>query len=128
MPGVVYPRNDPARPSAWGIEPAAKAAIATGIVDPERAGLQGHSWGGYQTSFVTTQTNIFKTAVAGAPLTDMVSMFGSVYWNTGNTDGSIFIASQGRFTGGPNDVPEAYMRNSPQVFAEKLNMPFMILH
>ena len=45
-----------------------------------------HSWGGYQTSFVTTQTKIFKTAVAGAPLTDMVSMFGSVYWNSGSTD------------------------------------------
>jgi acetyl esterase/lipase len=58
----------------------------------------------------------------------MISMFGSVYWNTGNTDGSIFISSQGRFTGGPNEVPEAYVRNSPQTFADKLTIPFMILH
>jgi dipeptidyl aminopeptidase/acylaminoacyl peptidase len=128
QPDIVYHVNDPGRSATWCIVPAVKAAIATGIVDSARVGLQGHSWGGYQTTFVTTQTNIFKTAVAGAPLTDMISMFGSVYWNTGNTDGSIFIASQGRFTGGPNDVPEAYMRNSPQVFAEKLNIPFMILH
>ncbi len=127
-PDIVYHVNDPGRSATWCIVPAVKAAIATGIVDPDRVGLQGHSWGGYQTSFVTTQTNIFKTAVAGAPLTDMVSMFGSVYWNTGNTDGSIFIASQGRFTGGPNEVPEAYARNSPQTFADKLSMPFMILH
>lgn len=127
-PDIEYKVNDPGRSAVWCVVPAVKAAIATGIVDTARVGLQGHSWGGYQTSFITTQTKIFKTAIAGAPLTDMISMFGSVYWNTGNTDGSIFIASQGRFTGGPNDVPEAYMRNSPQVFAQNLSMPFMILH
>jgi dipeptidyl aminopeptidase/acylaminoacyl peptidase len=127
-PDIVYHVNDPGRSALWCIVPAVKAAIATGVVDPDRVGLQGHSWGGYQTSFVTTQTDVFKTAVAGAPLTDLTSMFGSIYWNTGNTDGSIFIASQGRFTGGPNEVPEAYLRNSPQTYADKLNIPFMMLH
>ena len=128
MPDIAYKINDPGRSAAWCVIPAVKAAIATGIVDSARVGLQGHSWGGYQTSFITTQTKLFKTAVAGAPLTDMTSMFGSVYWNTGSTDGSIFISSQGRFTGGPNEVPEAYARNSPQVHAQNLSMPFMILH
>jgi dipeptidyl aminopeptidase/acylaminoacyl peptidase len=127
-PDIVYKINEPGRSAVWCVVPAVKAAIATGIVDADRVGLQGHSWGGYQTTFITTQTNIFKTAVAGAPLTDMVSMFGSMYWNTGSTDASIFISSQGRFTGGPNDVPDAYMRNSPQNFAQNLNIPFMILH
>ena len=128
MPDIVYHVNDPGRSAVWCVVPAVKAAIATGIVDPARVGLQGHSWGGYQTSFITTQTRIFKTAIAGAPLTDMVSMFGSVYWNSGGSDASIFISSQGRFTGGPNEVPEAYIRNSPQQFAQNLSMPFMILH
>lgn len=128
MPDITYHLDDPGRSALWCVVPAVKAAIATGMIDSSRVGLQGHSWGGYQTTFITTQTNIFKTAVAGAPLTDMVSMFGSIYWNSGSTDGSIFIASQGRFTGGPNERPEAYMRNSPQVFAHQLSIPFMILH
>ena len=128
MPDIEYKVNDPGRSALWCVVPAVKAAIATGIIDTARIGLQGHSWGGYQTSFITTQTKIFKTAVAGAPLTDLVSMFGSVYWNTGNTDASIFIASQGRFTAGPNEIPEVYARNSPQNFAQNLSMPFMILH
>ncbi len=127
-PDIVYHVNDPGRSAVWCVVPAVKAAIATGLIDTARVGLQGHSWGGYQTTFITTQTKIFKTAVAGAPLTDMVSMFGSMYWNSGSTDASIFISSQGRFTGGPNDVPEAYMRNSPQNFAQNLSIPFMILH
>jgi dipeptidyl aminopeptidase/acylaminoacyl peptidase len=127
-PDIVYHVNDPGRSATWCVVPAVKAAIATGIVDPARVGLQGHSWGGYQTAFLTTQTKIFRTAVAGAPLTDMVSMAGSIYWNSGGTDNAIFIASQGRFTGGPNDVPEAYIRNSPQQFAQNLSNPLMILH
>ena len=128
MPDITYHLDDPGRSALWCVVPAVKAAIATGLIDAERVGLQGHSWGGYQTTFITTQTDIFKTAVAGAPLTDMVSMFGSIYWNSGSTDGSIFISSQGRFTGSPNEVPEAYRRNSPQAFAQNLNIPFMILH
>ena len=126
-PDIVYHVNDPGRSAVWCVVPAVKAAIATGMIDAGRVGLQGHSWGGYQTTFITTQTKIFKTAVAGAPLTDMVSMFGSIYWNSGSTDASIFIASQGRFTGGPNDVPDAYVRNSPQNFAQNLSIPFMLL-
>lgn len=128
MPDITYHLDDPGRSALWCVVPAVKAAIATGLIDTARVGLQGHSWGGYQTAFITTQTDIFKTGVAGAPLTDMVSMFGSVYWNTGSTDGSIFIASQGRFTGSPNEVPEAYRRNSPQVFAHQLQSPLMLLH
>ena len=60
-----------------------KAAVATGVVDPKRIGLQGHSWGGYQTSFLVTQTNVFAAAVAGAPLTNMISMYSLIYKNTG---------------------------------------------
>jgi len=128
QPDIAYKINDPGRSALWCVVPAVKAAIAAGYLDPERIGLQGHSWGGYQSSFLATQTKVFKTIVAGAPLTDMTSMFGSIYWNTGSTDASIFIASQGRFTGGPNDVPEAYDRNSPQKYAQNVAVPFMMLH
>lgn len=127
-PDIHYWIDDPGRSAVWCVVPAVKAAIATGIVDADQVGLQGHSWGGYQTSFITTQTNIFKTAIAGAPLTDMVSMFSSVYWNTGSANQGIFISSQGRFRTGFAQNPEAYLRNSPNRYAQNLSIPFMILH
>ena len=128
MPDITYQLDDPGRSAVWCVVPAVKAAIAAGIVDSANVALQGHSWGGYQTSFITTQTNIFKTAIAGAPLTDMVSMFSSVYWNSGNTNQGIFISSQGRFRSSYARNPDAYLRNSPNRFANDLNIPFMILH
>ena len=128
QPDITYKLDDPGVSAVGCVVPAVKAAIATGIVDAANVGLQGHSWGGYQTSFITTQTDIFKTAVAGAPLTDMVSMFSSVYWNSGLTNQGIFISSQGRFTDSYAKNPDPYIRNSPNRFANNLKTPFMILH
>src|SRR5260221_6803200 len=81
--------------AVWCMAPAVKAAIATGIVDTKHIGITGHSWGGYQTAFLVTQTDVFAAAVAGAPLTDMVSMYSLVYKNSGGWDGAIFESSQG---------------------------------
>ena len=66
------------------------------MVGPERVGMMGHSWGAYQTSFIVTRTAIFSAAVAGAPLTDLMSMSVSVYWNSGGTNARIVAQSQRR--------------------------------
>jgi dienelactone hydrolase len=126
-PDIVYRVNDPGMSAVWCVVPAVKAAIATGMIDSSEVGLWGHSWGGYQTAFLVTQTNIFKAAIAGAPLTNMVSMYASVYWNTGNSDASIFEDSQGRFKGNVAQNYDAYVRNSPVFHADKVKTPLIIL-
>jgi len=128
MPDIVYKVNDPGMSAVWCVLPAIKAAIATGVVDENRIGLHGHSWGGYQTAFLVTQTDLFKAAVAGAPLTNMISMYSSIYWNTGSANQPIFESSQGRFKGGYWDYLEAYLRNSPVIHAKKVKTPLLILH
>ena len=102
--------------------------MATGVVDPKHIGLQGHSWGGYQTAFTVTQTDLFAAAIAGAPLTNMVSMYSLIYKNSGGTNQAIFESSQGRFFGGYWDNWEAYVRNSPVNFAKNVKTPLIILH
>ena len=127
-PDITYRVNDPGMSAVWSVLPALEAAIETGIVDPDRVGLQGHSWGGYQTSFLITQTDAFAAAVAGAPLTNMISMYSSIYWNTGSANQPIFESSQGRFEGDYLDHLDAYARNSPVYHAKHVNTPFVILH
>jgi dipeptidyl aminopeptidase/acylaminoacyl peptidase len=127
-PDIVYKINDPGMSAVWCVIPAVKAAIATGMIDSANVGLWGHSWGGYQTSFLVTQTNMFKSAIAGAPLTDLVSMYSSVYWNSGGTNQAIFESSQGRFKGNFIDNYEAYIRNSPVFHAKNVKTPLIILH
>jgi dipeptidyl aminopeptidase/acylaminoacyl peptidase len=128
MPDIKYRVNDPGLSAVWCVLPALEAAIGTGVVDRQRVGLHGHSWGGYQTAFLITQTDAFKAAAAGAPLTNMVSMYSSIYWNTGSANQPIFESSQGRFTGGYWEEPEAYLRNSPVFHAKNVKTPLLLLH
>ena len=128
QPDITYALNDPGVSAVACITAAVKSAIATGVVDPKRIGLQGHSWGGYQTAFTVTQTDMFAAAVAGAPLTNMVSMYSLIYKNSGGTNQAIFETSQGRFLGSYSDNWEAYVRNSPVNFAKNVKTPLIILH
>ena len=128
MPDIVYKMNDPGMSSVWCVLPAINAAIKTGIADRNNIGIHGHSWGGYQSSFLVTQTDIFKACVTGAPLTNMISMYSSIYWNSGSANQPIFESSQGRFEGGYWENIEAYTRNSPVYFAENVKTPLIILH
>ena len=127
MPDIVYRLNDPGMSAVACVLPALQAAIATGVVDAKRVGLHGHSWGGYETAFLVTQTNAFRVALAGAPLTDMVSMYSSVYWNTGTPNQPIFESSQGRFTSGYMENTEAYIRNSPVYHAANVKTPLLMM-
>lgn len=128
QPDIKYYINDPGMSAAWTLPNAVKAAVATGVVDPAKVGLHGHSWGGYQTAFMITQSDIFAAAIAGAPLTNMISMYSVIYKNSGGTNGAIFESSQGRFTGGPWEQWDAYTRNSPVAHAAKVKTPLIILH
>jgi len=54
-----------------------------GIADSNAIGLQGHSWSGYQTAFIITQTDLFKAAVAGAPVGNMTSAYSGIRLESG---------------------------------------------
>jgi len=127
MPDITYKINDPGMSAVWCVLPALDAAVAAGVVDRSKVGLQGHSWGGYQTAFLVTQAE-FAAAVAGAPLTNMISMYSSIYFNSGSANQPIFESSQGRFKGGYWDNLEAYQRNSPVYYAAEVRTPLIILH
>jgi dipeptidyl aminopeptidase/acylaminoacyl peptidase len=128
IPDIVYKINDPGMSAVWCVIPGVKAAIQTGVIDEQHIGIHGHSWGGYQTAFLVTQTDMFRAAAAGAPLTDMISMYDMIYWNAGVGDMAIFEASQGRLTTGPWDNWDAYRRNSPIYHVKDVKTPLLILH
>ncbi len=128
IPDIVYKINDPGMSAVWCVIPGVKAAIQTGVIDEQHIGIHGHSWGGYQTAFLITQTDMFRAAAAGAPLTDMISMYDMIYWNAGVGDMAIFEASQGRLTTGPWDNWDAYRRNSPVYHVNDVKTPLLMLH
>ena len=51
-------------------------AIAQGLVDPDKLGVGGWSYGGISTDFIITQTTRFKAAISGAGAALFASMYG----------------------------------------------------
>ena len=127
QPDIVFRNRDPGRSSVQTLRPAVAAAVETGMIDPERVGLIGHSWGGYQTAFFVTQDTTFASAVAGAPLTNLMSMYLSFYWNSGGTDARIFEISQGRMMGPWWEDYESYEANSPVHNIQNMNTPLLMM-
>ncbi|MDE2879098.1 prolyl oligopeptidase family serine peptidase [Candidatus Palauibacter soopunensis] len=126
QPDIVYRDRRPGQSNVETLRPAVAAAVETGMIDADRVGLIGHSWGGYQTTFFVTQDDLFAAAVAGAPLTNLMSMYLSFYWNSGGTDARIFEISQGRM-----QVPwwedwDSYFNNSPLHHIQNLNTPLLM--
>ena len=89
--------------------------IERGMVDPDRMGISGSSYGGYMSSWTISQTGRFKAAVIGAPVTDLPSFLRTT------------------------DVPERfesylgrdrrrYYRGSPMYFADNIKTPALVWH
>ena len=128
MPDIVYGNGTPGSNFMECVIPAVKKTIELGYADADRIGLQGHSWGGYQSSFAVTQTDIFACVVTGAPLTNMVSMYNILYKSSGNTNQPLIQFGQGRMGATPWSDLDLYISQSPVHHADKIKVPFLILH
>ena len=80
MPDIEYGTGYPGKDALKCVLPGINMLLAEGFVDADRIGIQGHSWGGYQISYMVTQTNIFAAAEAGAPVSNMTSAYGGIRW------------------------------------------------
>jgi len=126
QPDIVYRDRNPGLSAVECVVPAVEKVLETGMIDRDRIGMVGHSWGAYQTAFMVTQTDLFAAGIAGAPLTDLISMYLSIYWNSGSTDARIFEISQGRMEVPPWEDLEAYMNNSALFNIESMNTPLLV--
>jgi dipeptidyl aminopeptidase/acylaminoacyl peptidase len=95
--------------------------VAEGLVDPDRMGVTGGSYGGYLTSWIVGHTDRFKAAVTCRSVNDMVSQMLS-----GDIGGPTF----GLYEYGvqPWEDWDLYRRHSPLTHAEKITTPLLIQH
>ncbi len=128
MPDVVYEVGRPGSSALDCVTSAVQAVIDLGHADPERIVLQGHSWGGYQSSFILTQTDMFAAVVTGAPVTNLVSFHGELYKSSGSVQQGITEKGQVRMGISPWENMELYHSQSPVHNVQKITTPFMILH
>lgn len=97
-------------------------------IDSKRMGLQGQSWGGYQTAQLITMTDRFAAAMAGAPVGNMFSAYGGIRWGSGVSRQFQYEHTQSRIGKTIWEAPELYIENSPIFHLTKVKTPLMIMH
>ncbi len=128
IPDIYYNPGYPARGAYDCIMSGTDAVLKKyPNVDKDRMGLQGQSWGGYQTAMLITQTNRFKAAMAGAPVSNMFSAFGGIRWGTGMSRMGQYEKGQSRIGKTIWEAPELYTENSPLFHLPKVKTPLLIM-
>lgn len=123
MPDMAYKLDEPGNSALDCVEAAVKKVLEMGLVDKKNIGLMGHSYGGFETTYIIGHSNIFKTAVAGAPVADLLSFYLSCsgygqsnIWRFENQQ----LRLQAPFYG------EEFMKNSPISSIQNIKTPLLI--
>ncbi|MCC7012087.1 MAG: S9 family peptidase [Planctomycetes bacterium] len=95
------------------IEDGVDWLIEQGYADPQRIGIWGWSYGGYQTAYALTHSKRFRCGIVGAPVTDW-RLYDSIYTE--------------RYMGLPTENEAGYRASSPQESASEIQGRALLLH
>ena len=128
LPDVWFDVPIPGYSATKSLVPGVQKLVEMGIADPKAIGLHGHSWSGYLTAQVITQTDIFAAAVAGAPVGNMTSAYSGIRWGTGLARQFQYEQTQSRLGVSMWENLSPYIENSPVFWADRINTPLLIQH
>lgn len=129
IPDVFYTAGLPGE-SAWNYVCSGAEEICRQFpnIDKKRIGIDGQSWGGYQTAYLVTRTNMFACAGSGAPVANMTSAYGGIRWGEGDSRQAQYEMGQSRIGRTLWDAQELYIANSPVFHADRVQTPLLIMH
>jgi dipeptidyl aminopeptidase/acylaminoacyl peptidase len=119
IPDIPLGEGDRVEAIVGAVLPGLDAAVATGAIDPERIGVQGHSVGGETVNVLITHTQRFRAAVSSAGISDWCSFFLNKHrvLNGGKAE-----------MPPPWQDPQNYVRNSPVFHLHNVTTPLLLFH
>lgn len=124
LPDIAYTEGETGRSALDCVTAAVDVVLANESVDPKRLALIGHSFGGYETNFIITQSHKFATAISGSGMADITNN----YLTVGNSrpNGWRYEFSQNRMGVSLFDGYQKYLDNSPITFAKQVQTPILL--
>ncbi len=109
------------------VESAARYISLRPYVNAAKLGLQGHSFGGYETNYIIAHSNLFAAAQSSAAPAELFGLHGGLGFGGRSYH---FISEVGQMNQGvaPWEDPALYIQGSPVLFAEKINTPLLMMH
>nr|MDJ0842544.1 prolyl oligopeptidase family serine peptidase [Acidobacteriota bacterium] len=127
LPDIHFTVGEPGMSAVRSLVPGVQKLIDMGVADPEAVGLHGHSWSGYQSAYVVTQTDMFACTIAGAPVGNMTSAYTGIRLGSGWGRLFQYERGQSRLGGSLWERRDLYIENSPVFFADRINTPTLIM-
>lgn len=113
---------------AWlkGVTTAINKVVDRGLVDGEKLGVHGTSYGGYATNLLITQTDRFAAAVNISGKVNIISFLGD---SEKITTRNYRAAEEGQDRIGATlwEQPQKYIAHSAIMFADRINTPLLML-
>ena len=117
------------------VEAAVNRVIEMGYADPERIGLNGHSFSGQGSAYISTRSKLFAAIAVGAGVSNLISDFNHLWgWDyqtqngTGQNAHQYDYYGQGRLGTNPYDDFDLYKEQSGALNARTIEAPVLILH
>jgi dipeptidyl aminopeptidase/acylaminoacyl peptidase len=127
QPDIHFKIGHTGESSAEIIISGTKKLIEEGIADPKHIGIHGHSFGAYQTAFITTQTNMFACSVPASVVTNLTSNYTAL---RSNGLATMFMYESGQMRMGKPlfDDWDNYLKNSTIFHVKNIETPMLIFH
>ena len=126
-PDIVFRPRQPGLSVVECVTAGVKRVVSMGGIDGKRVGVVGHSWGGFDSAYLATHTEgVFAAAVAGAPITDLVSNYGNHHWSSGIAETDHIETGQQRMEVPLYEDLQDYVANSAVFNVANMTVPLMI--
>ncbi|WP_111309568.1 alpha/beta hydrolase family protein [Confluentibacter sediminis] len=127
QPDIHYVYNQPGMSAYNATVSGVQYLIEKKIAAKDHIGIQGHSFGGYETSFLLTKTDVFNCAIVGSGVSNFTSNYFS-YRTNGLSNLFKYEVDQYRMKDSFFEEKEKYIENSPIFHVENNHTPTLIFH
>lgn len=125
-PSVRFEEGYPGEAWLKAVPSAINEIIGRGLVDPEKLGVYGQSYGGYAVNLLITQTDRFAAAANVSGKVNMVSFLGDSPKITTRNYAAAEVG-QDRIGATLWEQPHKYIEHSAVMFADRIDTPLLML-
>jgi len=128
VPDIYFTKGHNGQSAVNSVVSAAKYLSKLPYVDSTKMGLQGHSFGGFETNYLVTHSNLFAVACTAAGPSDAVSMYDqsradvNQEWDEESANGAPFGIGVTPWT-----RPDLYIENTPIFSVGSITTPLLIM-
>jgi len=127
-PDIYYTAGHTGLSAVNAVVSAARHLSKFSFVDSTKMGLQGISFGGFETNSILTNSNLFAAAQESAGISDATSHYGDIGFYGKHIGTMLYETGQANLRATPWERPDLYIENSPIFKVDKIATPLLIMH